>query len=104
EGDALRALLSGAGLPPARDVRGCPDLLPENSQARAEPDRGVLRAGARLLVRRRPGPGEASLGTRLQGEQVQSLGREVARDPAPRPAGTGAAAQLGLVWWRLQGG
>src|SRR5207247_917613 len=57
EGDALRPLLSRPRLPAARDVRGRPDLLPENPQARAEPDRGVLRAGARLLVRRRPGVG-----------------------------------------------
>ncbi len=36
----------------ARDVRGRADLLPEDARARAQPDRGVLRAGPRALVRR----------------------------------------------------
>src|SRR5207237_1347579 len=83
---------------------GRPDLLPENPQARAEPDRGVLRAGARLLVRRRPGPGQARLGGGLQGEQVQSLGQEVSGHAGPRAPGTGAAAHLGLVWLLRQPG
>src|SRR5207249_2286624 len=104
EGDALRPLLSRPRLPAARDVRGRPDLLSENPQARAEPDRGVLRAGARLLVRRRPGRGQARLGGGLQGEQVQSLGQEVSGHAGPRAPGTGAAAHLGLVWLLLQSG
>src|SRR5207253_8240649 len=41
---------------------------------------------------------------RLQGEQVQSLGEEVSGHTGPRPAGTGAAAHLGLVWLLLQSG
>src|SRR5207249_1687351 len=104
EGDSLRPFLSRARLPAARDVRGCPDLLPENPQARTEPDRGVLRAGARLLVRRRSGPGETNVGRRLQGEQVQSLGQEVSGHPGPGASGAGAAAHLGLVWLLLQSG
>src|SRR2546427_3753767 len=60
--------------------------------------------GARLLVRRRPGPGQARLGGGLQGEQVQSLGQEVSGHAGPRAPGTGAAAHLGLVWLLLQSG
>ena len=63
EGDAVRALLSRAGVPRAGDVRGRADVLPEDAQARAQPDRGLLRAGPRPVVRRttatrrcRPGP------------------------------------------------
>src|SRR3989475_1939425 len=60
--------------------------------------------GARLLVRRRPGPGQARLGGGLQGEQVQSLGQEVSGHAGPRAPGTGAPAHLGLVWLLLQSG
>src|SRR5439155_911491 len=97
EGHAVRAFLPRPGLPAARDVRGRADFLPEDAQARAQPDRGLLRAGPRLLVRGRSRPGAAGLGGGVQGEQVQPLGQEMSGHPAGRAAGRGAAAHLALL-------
>src|SRR5439155_1255133 len=98
-----RALLPRPRLPAARDVRGRADLLPEDAQARPQPHRGLLRAGPGLLVRGRSGPGEADLGTGVQGEQVQPLGQEVSGHPAARAPGRGAAAHLALLALFAQG-
>src|SRR5439155_26964943 len=62
-----------------------------------QPHRGLLRAGPGLLVRGRSGPGEADLGTGVQGEQVQPLGQEVSGHAAARAPGRGAAAHLALL-------
>ena len=55
---------------------GRPDVLREDAEARSQPDRSVLRARARALVRGRPRGRATRLGGRRQGEQVQSLGQE----------------------------
>src|SRR5439155_1247197 len=70
---------------------------------RPQPHRGLLRAGPGLLVRGRSGPGEADLGTGVQGEQVQPLGQEVSGHPAARAPGRGAAAHLALLALFAQG-
>ena len=49
-------------------------FLPQDPEARTQPDRGLLRARPRALVRRRARRGRAGLGRRSQGQQVQSLG------------------------------
>ena len=56
-------------------------------QAGPEPDRGLLRAGPRALVRRTARRGHADLGRRPQGQQVQSRGPSAARrcSTSPRP-------------------
>ena len=59
-------------------------LLPEDPQAGAEPDRGLLRAGPRPLVRRPARRGAAGLGRRPQGQQVQPVGQALQGDARPR--------------------
>src|SRR5260370_4085 len=97
ESDALRALLPGPGLPAARDVRGCGDVLPEDPEARTQPDRGLLRAGPFPVVRRQSGRGDADMAGRLQSQQVPSLAQEVPADGGPRSPRTGAPAVLALL-------
>src|SRR3989441_8009375 len=102
EGHPVRSLLPRARVPAARHVRGRADLLPEDAQARAQPDRGLLRAGPGLLVRRRPGAGQDDVGGGLQGQQVQPRGQEVSGAARARPPGPGAAAHLVLLWLAAQ--
>src|SRR5439155_347875 len=98
EGVPVRALLPRARLPAARDVRRRADLFPEDAQARAQSHRGVLRAGARLLVRGRRRAGETHLGSGSESEQVQPLGQEVSGDARAGAPGAGAAALLVVAW------
>ena len=84
EGDAVRALLSGPGLPRAGHVRGCADVLPEDDRAGTESDRGVLRVGAGVLVQRSARRSDRDVEGRLRGEQVQSVGQALCRSPEDR--------------------
>ena len=52
QGDAVRALLSRAGVPRARHVRGRADLLPEDARAGPEPIEAYFELGRALLVQR----------------------------------------------------
>src|SRR5207244_1023344 len=79
------------------------DVSAKGAQARAEPDRGPLRAGSGLLARGRAGAGAADVGGRLQGEHVQSLGQEVSGHALAGAPGPGAAAHLALVVLLAQG-
>src|SRR5207237_842304 len=92
EGDALRPLLPRPRLPPAGDVRGRGNVLPEGAHARPQSGRGLLRAGTRLLVGRRPRPRQANLAARFQSQPVQSLGQEVRGDARAGAPGPGTPA------------
>src|SRR5205085_2892639 len=67
-------------------------------QARAQSHRGVLRAGARLLVRGRRRAGETHVGSGSEGEQVQSLGQEVSGNARAGAPGSGAPALLVVAY------
>ena len=87
----------GPGVPRAGDVRGRADLLPEDAAARAQPDRGLLRAGPRALVRRRTGRGGGDLDGGAEGQQVQPVGKAVRGNAGAGGSGRGHSAGAGFV-------